>query len=433
MFRSLSGYNYRVWASGSLVSNVGTWMQRTAQDWIVLTQLTDHDAAAVGITMALQFGPMLVFLPVSGLVADRFNQQTILKLTQASMGVLSLALALLTVGGVLQLWEVYLLAFLLGSVQAFDTPARQIFVSQLVGGPNLSNAVSLNSASFNLARTIGPAAAGMLIAIIGSGWVFMINTVSFAAVVGSLFLLKRSELVTAPRAQARKGNLLGGIRYVRTRPDIAMLLIVMFVFGTFGVNFPIYISTMATVVFHSGATGFGILTSIMAAGSVVGALVTASRQHPRLRYLFTSTAVFAAGCSLAAFAPAYWPFAGALAIMGVASQTITTTANSYIQLSTPSAVRGRVMAIYFAVFAGSTPIGAPIVGWVANEFGPRWSLGVGAASGVLCAIVMLAWMLRYRSVKVRFVDRHLALSFGPAQRELAAQQIVAGEVTAAKG
>ncbi len=432
MFRSLSGYNYRVWASGSLVSNVGTWMQRTAQDWIVLTQLTNHDAAAVGITMALQFGPMLVFLPVSGLVADRFNQQTILKFTQASMGALSLVLAVLTVTGAVQLWEVYLLAFLLGSVQAFDTPARQIFVSQLVGGPNLSNAVSLNSASFNLARTIGPALAGVLIAIIGSGWVFMINVVSFTAVLASLFLLRRSELVHAPRAQAKKGNLLGGLRYVRTRPDIVMVLVVMFVFGTFGVNFPIYISTMATVVFHSGATGFGILSSIMAAGSVVGALASASRQHPRLRYLFTSTAIFAAGCALAAFAPSYWPFAGALIIMGVASQTINTTANSYIQLSTPSAVRGRVIAIYFAVFAGSTPIGAPIVGWVANEFGPRWALGVGAMAGVVCAVVMLVWMLRFRGVKVGFIDRRLSLTFGTAWRELAAEEIVAAEVAAQK-
>jgi MFS family permease len=433
MFRSLSGYNYRIWASGSIVSNVGTWMQRTAQDWIVLTQLTHHDAAAVGVTMALQFGPMLVFLPVSGLVADRLNQQTILKITQASMGLFSLVLALLTVTGVVQLWEVYVLAFLLGSVQAFDTPARQSFVSQLVGGANLSNAVSLNSASFNLARTIGPAVAGVLIAIIGSGWVFMINVVSFAAVLASLFLLRTSELVPAARARAKKGNLLGGLRYVRTRPDIVMVLVVMFVFGTFGVNFPIYISTMATLVFRSGATGFGFLSSVMAAGSVVGALVSASRQNPRLRYMFTSTAIFAAGCALAAFAPAYWPFAGALVIMGLASQTINTTANSYIQLSTPAAVRGRVLALYFAVFAGSTPIGAPIVGWVANEFGPRWSLGVGAAAGLVCAIVMLVWMLRYRTVTVRFVDRRLSLSFGPARRQLAADQIVAEEVGASKG
>jgi MFS family permease len=428
MFRSLSGYNYRIWASGSIVSNVGTWMQRTAQDWIVLTQLTHHDAAAVGITMALQFGPMLVFLPLSGLVADRFNQQTILKITQGSMGAFSLVLALLTVTGVVQLWEVYVLAFLLGSVQAFDTPARQIFVSQLVGGPNLSNAVSLNSASFNLARTIGPAVAGVLIAIIGSGWVFMINVISFGAVLASLFLLRRSEMVVTPRAKPKKGNLLGGLRYVRTRPDIVMLLIVMFVYGTFGVNFAIYISTMSTLIFHSGATGFGILSSIMAAGSVAGALVSASRQHPRLRYLFTSTAIFAAGCALAAFAPSYWPFAGALVIMGVASQTINTTANSYIQLSTPSAVRGRVIAIYFAVFAGGTPIGAPIIGWVANEFGPRWALGVGAASGVVCALVMLVWMVRYRTLKVHFIDRRLSLTFGVARRELAAEEIVAAEV-----
>jgi MFS family permease len=433
MFRSLSSYNYRIWASGALVSNVGTWMQRTAQDWIVLTKLTHHDATAVGFVMALQFGPQLLMLPLSGLVADRFNQRTILKVTQAVMALLALALGMLIITNTVQLWQVYLFALVLGCVQAFDTPARQTFVSQLVVGPNLSNAVGLNSASFNLARTIGPAVAGVLIAVIGSGWVFMINFISFGAVLASLFLLRTSELQPAPRAKSKKGNLVGGFRYVWTRPDIMMILVVIFIFGTFGMNFPIYISTMATVVFHSGAAGFGTLSSIIAIGSVIGALLAAGRDRPRLRFLFIAMAVFAIGCTLAALTPGYWWFAIALVIIGLASQTVTTTTNSYVQLSTPSAVRGRVMALYMAVFAGGTPIGAPIVGWVANEFGPRWSLGVGAGAGVVATAIGLVWLVKYKNLRVQVIDRRLSLSYGSAARQRVADEIVTNEVTAQKG
>lgn len=433
MFRSLSSYNYRLWAAGSLVSNVGTWMQRTAQDWIVLTQLTDHDAAALGIVMALQFGPLFLLLPLTGLAADRFPQLVMLKITQSLMAAIGLVLAILTITHTVQLWHVYLLSFLLGCVQAFDTPVRQTFVTQLAGGANLSNAVGLNSASFNLARTVGPAVAGILIAVIGSGWVFLINVVSFGMVLASLFLLRTSELQSPVRAKSKKGNLAGGLRYVRGRPDIVLILVVIFIFGSFGVNFPIYIATMSTVVFHSGATGFGVLSSIIAIGSIVGALLSAQREKPRLRYLFIASSIFAAGCTAAAFAPGYWYFAAALVALGLASQTLMTTANSYIQLSTPAAVRGRVMAIYFALFAGTTPIGAPIVGWVANEFGPRWALGVGAGAGLACTIVGLVWLIRFHNLRVTIADRRLRFSYGRAGRERAAEEIVTEEITTIKG
>jgi MFS family permease len=432
MFRSLSGFNYRVWAAGALVSNVGTWMQRTAQDWIVLTQLTNHDAAAVGFVMALQFGPQLLLLPLSGLVADRFDQRKVLMTTQAAMGLLGLGLGILTVANVVQLWHVYVFALLLGCAAAFDAPARQTFVSQLVGREKLTNAVALNAASFSVARMIGPAVAGLLTAAVGAGWVFLINAGSFGAVLVSLAFLRVDELKPSPRVARKKGNLAEGFRYVRSRPDIMVTLVMVFLIGTFGLNFPIFISTMSTVVFDKGAAEFGILSSVMAVGSVVGALLSARREKPRLRFLFAASAVFAIGCTFAAVAPDYWLFGAALAVTGLASQTLMTTANGAVQLSTPPAVRGRVMAIYMAIFMGGTPIGAPFVGWVANEFGPRWALGVGAAAGFAATLVGLYWLVRHKNFRLHFVDRRVTMSIGGTRLD-AAEAIVASEVTAQKG
>lgn len=431
MFRSLSNYNYRVWAGGAIVSNVGTWMQRTAQDWVVLTHLTNHDAAAVGWVMALQFGPQLLLLPLSGLVADRFNQRKVLMTTQALMGILGLALGILTVTNVVQLWHVYIFALLLGCVAAFDAPARQTFVSQLVGGKNLSNAVALNSASFSAARMIGPALAGLLTALVGAGWVFLINALTFGAVLISLKFLRVNELKAAPRIARKRGNLVEGFRYVRTRPDILVILLMVFLIGTFGLNFPIFISTMSTIVFHQGAAEFGVLSSVMAIGSVVGALLSARREKPRMSFLFISTGIFGIGCALAAIMPTYWGFALVLIIVGLASQTMMTTANGAVQLSTPPALRGRVMAIFMAIFMGGTPIGAPIVGWVANEFGPRWSLGVGAASGILAAIVGVVWLVRYQGIRVGYADRRLHLRRND-NAILAAERLATEEITLPK-
>lgn len=410
MFRSLGGFNYRVWAAGALVSNVGTWMQRTAQDWIVLTQLTDHDAVAVGFVMALQFGPQLLLLPVTGLIADRFDQRKILMATQAAGGALGLGLGILTLTGAVQLWHVYVFAALLGIVAAFDAPARQTFVSQLVGGANLSNAVALNSASFSAARMIGPAVAGLLTAAVGAGWVFLINGVSFGAVLVSLTFLRVGELQRSTRATPKKGNLMEGFRYVRSRPDIGVIFVMVFLIGTFGLNGPIFISTMSTTVFHQGAAAFGVLSSVMAIGSVAGALLSARRDKPRLRFLFVASAVFGIACTAAALMPSYWGFAIALVVVGLAVQTLMTTANGLVQLSTPAPVRGRVMAIYMAIFMGGTPIGAPVVGWVANEFGPRWALGVGAASGIAATLIGMLWLVRYHHLRVHYANRRLSLS-----------------------
>jgi MFS family permease len=430
MFRSLSGVNYRIWAGGALVSNVGTWMQRTAQDWIVLTQLTHNNAAAVGFVMALQFGPQLILLPVTGWAADHLDRRRLLMATQGLMGLLGLGLGILTVTGAIQLWHVYVFALLLGVVAAFDAPARQTFVSELVAGPNLSNAVALNSASFNSARLLGPAVAGLLTAAVGAGWVFLINAATFGAVLLSLMLLRKEKLYRTERAKRSRGGLVDGFRYVRKRPDILVILVMVFLIGTFGLNFPIFISTMSVSVFHQGAGEYGLLSSIMAIGSVVGALLAARRERPRVSLLFAGAAFFGAGCTIAAVMPTYWLFAVALIIIGVSSQTLMTTANGTVQMTTDPLLRGRVMAIYMAIFMGGTPVGAPIVGWVADTFGPRWAMGVGGASGFAAALVGVFYLVKYRGLRVRFSGLRPRVVLSP--REAAREDLENTEATATR-
>ncbi|MFA5257144.1 MAG: MFS transporter [Opitutales bacterium] len=398
-FRSLDTYNYRVWASGAIVSNVGSWMQRTAQDWLVLTQLTDNNATAVGIVIALQFGPRMLLLPFTGFAADYMDRRKLLIATQSAMGVLALGLGLLTVSGLVQLWEVYVFAFLLGCATALDAPARQTFVSELVEETQLANAVALNSTSFNAARMIGPAVAGILIATVGTGWVFIINAASFAAVLGSLNLLRVGELYKGARAVKARGSIGDGFRYVWKRPDMKVIMLMVFIVGTLGMNFPIFISTMSVSVFHAGPGEYGILTSTMAIGSVAGALLSAGRERPNIALMTIGATLFGTGFLLASVMPNYWLFGITLILIGVAVQTLTTAANSIIQLSTEPAMRGRVMAIFMAVALGGAPLGAPIVGWLADKFGPRWALCIGAAAGFASALVGLRYMARTRRMR----------------------------------
>ena len=398
MFRSLRQFNYRVWAAGALVSNIGTWVQRTAQDWLVLTVLTHHDASAVGLVMALQYGPQFLLLPWTGMAADRLNQRRMLMVTQATMGVLALALGILTVCGVARLWHVCVFAFVLGCAAAFDAPVRQTFVSELVGNDDLPNAVALNSTSFNAARMIGPAAAGLAIAAIGSGWAFVFNGVSFFAVLASLCFLRREDLRPNPRAARSQGGFHGGfiegLRYANKRPDLKAILLILFLIGTFGLNFPIFISTMAVGVFHSNAAGYGLLSAAMAVGTLGGALLNAKRARPEFKSLLTGTLLFGVGCTLAALSPSPLTFAAALVLTGVAALTVTNSSNSLIQLSTDPVMRGRMMALRVGVALGGTPLGAPIVGWIANHYGPRAALYVGAASGFAAAIVAVIALRR---------------------------------------
>ena len=399
-FRSLRHRNYRVWALGALVSNIGTWMQRTAQDWIVLTQLTHESATAVGIVMSLQFGPQLLLLPYTGLAADRMYRRKLLLVTQASMGALALVLGVLTLGGIVALWHVYLLAFLLGCVTAFDAPARQTFVGELVGEEDLANAVALNGTSFHSARLIGPAAAGVLLGAVGSGWVFLINAASFGAVLYSLSALRTGELHPQRRAAQDTGGFMQGLRYVWRRADLVAVMWMMFLVSTFGFNYQIFIPAMSVVAFRAGAEQYGALASLMAAGSVAGALYAARQKRPRLSILLVAAALFGAGSVAAALAPDPWFFGATLVVAGVAAQVYLTSTNSLVQLSTDQAMRGRVMALLLAIVLGCTPLGAPVVGWVADAFGPRWALAVAAASGFAAALVGIRYRMRSRRARL---------------------------------
>ena len=398
-FRSLRNFNYRIWAAGAFVSNIGTWMQRIAQDWLVLTELTHNNASAVGIVMSLQFVPQLLLLPWSGWAADRFDRRKLLFATQTGLAVISLIQGLLVLFGVVQLWHVYVLAFLFGCVAAIDMPARQTFVSDLVGEADISNAVGLNSTSFNAARLIGPAVAGGMIAVTGTGWVFIINALSFVAVIGALLSLHGVKSPGRKKSARDNGGLAVAFRYILSRADLKAALLMSFLIFTFGLNFPIFISTMSVREFHAGAGQYGISVSIMAIGSVIGALLAASRAKSTMQHLLVGACAFAMGCFLAAIAPSYWFFGAALILIGVSAQTFTTSTNGFVQLSTAPEVRGRVFAIYLAVVLGGTPLGAPMVGWVADMLGPRWALGVGAAAGVASAITALIYFARARKAQ----------------------------------
>lgn len=399
-FRSLGWHNYRVWAAGAFVSNVGTWMQRVAQDWLVLTQLTQHSGTAVGVVMALQFGPPIILMPLVGRVADRVDRRKLLLATQSAMAATALGLGLLVITGLVTLWQVFVFAGLMGGISAFDAPVRQTFVAELVGDEDLPNAIALNSTLFNSAQLIGPAIAGVLIAVWGTGWLFIINGLSFIAVLTSLLKMRVSELRQLPKTSTSGVTMADGLRYVKHKPDLIVALTMLFLIGTYGVNFPIFISTMSVTTFHGGPHLYGALSSAMAVGSVLGALLAAGREQPRLTLLAASAFGFGVAGMLAAVMPNVWSFGLALVALGAMAQTFTTSTNSLVQLRTEPAMRGRVMAIYMAIFMGCTPLGAPLVGWVADAFSPRWALGVGAASGFVATIVAFVHH-RFRTVKGR--------------------------------
>ncbi|MET0734873.1 MAG: MFS transporter [Microbacterium sp.] len=391
MFRSFSVFNYRVWFIGALVSNVGAWMQATALSWVVLTELTNNDAAAMGITMALQFAPPLLLVSVTGWVADRFERRRLLMVTQSLLLLLGLAIGVLLLTGVMTLWIMYGFALSLGIVAAFDNPTRQAFVSDLVARENASNAVALNAASFNGARMIGPAVAGLVIVAVGTGWVFFINAITFLAMIGALVLIRSDELVPRPKNNGA-ARLADGFRYVAGRPDLVVTFAMVFLVGAFGMNFPIFASTMA-LEFGQEADGYGLLSSILAIGSLAGALLAARRDRARIRVVIGGTLLFAAAAGISAIMPTYWAYAATLMFTGFAVVTMLTTANGYVQTTTDPALRGRVLALYMAILMGGAPIGAPIVGWVAAEFGPRTAILVGAAAALVAFAIGATWLV----------------------------------------
>ncbi|WP_433586749.1 MFS transporter [Microbacterium hydrocarbonoxydans] len=391
MFRSFANVNYRIWFAGALVSNIGGWMQSTAQDWVVLTELTNNDAAAMGATMALQFGPPLVLVSLTGWVADRFDRRRILLVTQSLLLLLAIAVGVLLLTDVMTLPMMFCFAAGFGVVNAFDAPARQAFVSDMVSTGDTSNAVALNSASFNMARMIGPAVGGLLIVAIGSGWVFVVNAATFLAMIVALLLMRQGQL--APRLKNRsRGGLAAGFRYVWGRSDLRVVFVTVFLIGAFGMNFPIFASTMA-IEFGAGADGYGVLSSILAIGSLTGALLAARRERARVRVVVLAAGGFGVFAFVSASMPTYAAYAVTLMFTGFTIVTLLTTANGYVQTTTDPALRGRVLALYMAVIMGSTPVGAPIAGWVADAFGPRTAIMLGGVAGLVACAIGLTWML----------------------------------------
>ncbi len=395
-FQALRNRNYRFFLAGALVSNVGTWMQRIAQDWLVL-ELSGGSGVALGVTTALQFLPLLLFGPWGGVLADRYPNRRVLVLAQVSFGLLALTLGVLDALDVITLGGVYVLAFLLGVVTAVDGPTRQAFLIEMVGREDLPNAVGLNSTAFHGARIIGPAIAGLLIAAYGTAPVFLINAATFLAVIGSLFAMDPRLLNPAPRVPAGRGQIRAGLSYLRTRRDLVLILVIVGVVATFGLNFSITMALMATQVFERGAQGFALLATMLGVGSLLGALVATRRRDPRVSLVAGSAVAFGFLELVAAAMPTYALFAVALVPCGFAALTVMTAANATVQLGVAPEFRGRVMAIYLTVFLGGTPIGAPIIGWLAESYGPRAGLVLGGATSLAVGVFALIVLARHRA------------------------------------
>ncbi|MFD0691873.1 MFS transporter [Actinomadura fibrosa] len=399
MFRSLRTRNYRFFAAGQVVSNTGTWMQRVAQDWLVL-DLAHGSGTALGVTTGLQFLPLLLFGLWGGVIADRYPKRRVLMLTQVSMGALALVLGVLAITGQAQVWHVYVLAFGLGLATVVDNPTRQSFVVEMVGRRDLPNAIALNSATFNGARLLGPAVAGVLIAVLGTGPVFLLNAASFGAVLFGLYAMREDELHPAAQVKRAKGQLREGLRYVRGRRDLMLVLVLVGFVAMFGMNFQMTTALVARQVFHTGASSFGLASSMLALGALTGALLAARRaSRPRLRLLLTAALLFGTLEVAAGLMPTYWSFLVLLVPTGVALMTFTTAANATMQLSVAPEMRGRVMGLYMFVFLGTNPIGAPTVGWMAEQFGPRLSIVLGGLVAVLTTLAVAALAAPRESIR----------------------------------
>jgi MFS family permease len=382
-FAALSIPNYRRYYGGQSISLIGTWMQMTAQSWLVLT-LT-HSGAALGVIVALQTLPVLLLGPYGGVIADRVDKRRMMIALQSAMGVQALILGLLTVTGAVRVWEIGLLAAVLGFNNAFENPARQSFMMELVGPEHLRNAVSLNSVLVNAARSIGPAVGGILIATVGTGVCFLANAASFIAVVLSLTTLDASQLATVQPAPRARGQLREGLRYIRSTPALAVPLVMMAVAGCLTYEFQVSLPVMADRGLRVGATGFGFMTAAMGVGAVMGGLLVAARGKIGLRPLVLSALGFGTALSFATIAPSLPLELFALGVAGAGSIAFMSMGNSTLQLNSAPEMRGRVMSLWFVAFQGSTPIGGPLVGVTMTAFGARAGLGLGAAVALLVA------------------------------------------------
>ncbi len=386
-FSSLRIRNYRLYFTAQLISVSGTWMQTVAQSWLVL-HLTGS-GVDLGIVVGLQFLPMLLFGPVGGLVADRINKRRLLYATQAAGGVLALVLGLLVVSHEVQLWQVYVLAAMLGVVNVFDNPARQTFIIEMVGRDDLPNAVSLNTVVMNASRVVGPAIGGVVITLVGLGVCFFINAASYIAVIIGLTMMRSADLHPTGTVERAKGQIREGFRYVWRTPSLRNTLIAVAVIGIFAYNFTVTLALLAKDTFHGGAGTYSVLTACMGVGAVAGGLLAAHRARPTPRLLQVLALVFGGLLGAVALAPTLATAAVLIVFMGAASIGFIATANASLQLGAEPAMRGRVMALYAMAFLGTTPIGAPLVGAIAQWTSPRVSLLVGAVATILSAGILM--------------------------------------------
>jgi MFS family permease len=403
-FGSLHTRNYRLFAAGQVVSNTGSWMQRVAQDWLVL-ELTHDSGTALGITTGLQFLPLLLFSLWGGVIADRYDKRHILMMTQAAMGALALILGLLAAAGTVRIWHVYLLAFALGMVTVVDNPTRQAFAVEMVGKDAMANAIALNSAVFNLARIAGPAVAGLVIGAVGTPAAFLLNAASYGAVLIGLKLMRPGELHMAAAVPRTRGQLREALSYVKARPGLWMPMVLLFFVSTFGMNFQVTTALMSRTVFHTGASAFGLASTAFALGALGGALVAARRGRPTLSLLLATSLAFSVLEVTAGIMPGYLTFLVALVPTGLAMLLFSTAANSGTQLNTAADMRGRVMGLYMLVFLGGTPLGSPLAGWVAQAYGARMSMIAGGVISLVATVVIGYVLARSRGITLRSYAR----------------------------
>ena len=388
--RSFKHRNFRILYPANALSNIGTWTQRVAQDWLVL-ELTNNDAASLGLVTAIQFLPAMLLSLYGGLLADRFSKRKLLLLTNFGAGLSSVVLGILVVTHSVELWHVFALALLLGIFTAIDSPIRVSFTSELVGKDDLANAVSLNSANFNVGRLVGPALSGYLIYYFGTGPSFLINTATYAVMVATLLVIRDKDLHIATKPQ-RANKLAEAFTYVRGRRDLMLVMLTVLFTTTFGLNFQIFIALMATHEFGMGPDQFGALGSILAVGSLSGALIAARlEKHRTTKNILRGATLFGVLVMASAYLPSAVMYAAMLPIMGATVLLTLISANTYVQSNTDSALRGRVMGIYLMIFMGGTPIGSPLIGFLASAFGIR-------ATIMFCGVVVLLAALILRNV-----------------------------------
>ncbi|MEV6523605.1 MFS transporter [Longispora sp. NPDC051575] len=404
MFRSFRIRNYRLFIVGQFISLTGGWMQIVAQDWLVL-QLSDNSGTALGVVTALQFLPILVFTLYAGKLADRLDKRKLLIAVNAAWAVLAAALGILVISGGAQLWHVFVFAAVFGAVNAVEVPVRQSFASELVGADLLPNALSLSAATFNTARIVGPALAGLCIAWLGTGPVFVLNALTYAGPMVGLLMMKSADLYRTLSAK-KPGNVRDGLAYVRRRPDLMLPMALMGVIAMLGYNFQLTLAIMSKTVFHNGAASFGLLTSVLALGALCGALAGTGRDaRPSVYVILGGALAFGILETILGFAPTYLSMVVLLFPTGFAMVYFAQACNQRVQMGVPAEYRGRVMSLYMLVFAGTTPIGAPIIGWLSEHVSARSSIWVGGLASIVTALVALAVRIRVRGVQVSFAAR----------------------------